>query len=670
MELSNLKDVFDKRIFRIPDYQRGYAWKISQVQDFWEDLISLPVDRMHYTGLLTLEPVNSADLKIKVEGGKWLESDGHKFYYVVDGQQRLTTFTILVQAVLDKIKNKNIAAEIIKNYIRVLVDNNPLNKCYKFGYDSDESSQCFLAKHILKDNYFPCSNTMETVYTRNIDLAYKFFIEKIDEDILSVSNSGQKRLENLYRKLTNNILFNIFETTKDIDIFVTFETMNNRGKSLTNLELLKNRLIYLTSLFDENSGKETIREGVNIAWKTIYSYLGRNPEQELSDDVFLQNHWIMCYPYDRSIGNAYIKDLLDNQFSRKIDKKKDLKKIKKYAYSLQNSVKWWFILHNPRFDNTMNENPLSEEHKKLLDRLNRLGYKSFRPLLMASFLRKYDYAQFTSGPTLPTDDEISNLLIACERYNFLTFNVSQKRSNTGDSEFYRKAREVLEGRNSIAEVTDEINRWTAEHYSYERFIELIKNKYIDGKPGFYHWDGIRYFLYEYNMDLNKKSMQPNLKDLDDWPKFVKPNKNDETIEHIYPQNPSSNPKCSCEPQCREMQCSNTWAAWYRGYDKDQNTKLLHSMGNLVPLSPGKNSSLANGEFSQKIKTVRDAKEVGFFNGSAAENEIAQESTWKAEQILKRGLKLLDFLETRWQTPTKMTREDKVRLLQLDFVADS
>lgn len=100
MELSNLKDVFDKRVFRIPDYQRGYAWKISQVQDFWEDLISLPEDRMHYTGLLTLEPVNSADLKIKVEGGKWLENDGHKFYYVVDGQQRLTTFTILVQAVL------------------------------------------------------------------------------------------------------------------------------------------------------------------------------------------------------------------------------------------------------------------------------------------------------------------------------------------------------------------------------------------------------------------------------------------------------------------------------------------------------------------------------------------------------------------------------------------
>ena len=45
MELQNLEEIFQGNIFRIPDYQRGYAWKAPQVQDFWEDLVSLAEDR-------------------------------------------------------------------------------------------------------------------------------------------------------------------------------------------------------------------------------------------------------------------------------------------------------------------------------------------------------------------------------------------------------------------------------------------------------------------------------------------------------------------------------------------------------------------------------------------------------------------------------------------------
>lgn len=42
-------------------------------------------------------------------------------------------------------------------------------------------------------------------------------------------------------------MFNLHEIEDDFDVFVAFETMNNRGKKLSNLELLKNRLIYLTT---------------------------------------------------------------------------------------------------------------------------------------------------------------------------------------------------------------------------------------------------------------------------------------------------------------------------------------------------------------------------------------------------------------------------------------
>lgn len=51
-DLISLSQLFDKRIYRIPDYQRGYAWTNSQLEDFWDDLNNLTEDRYHYTGMI------------------------------------------------------------------------------------------------------------------------------------------------------------------------------------------------------------------------------------------------------------------------------------------------------------------------------------------------------------------------------------------------------------------------------------------------------------------------------------------------------------------------------------------------------------------------------------------------------------------------------------------
>ena len=51
-ELQSLDDVFNNKIFRIPDYQRRYAWGEKQLTEFWKDLLSLDSHRSHYTGAL------------------------------------------------------------------------------------------------------------------------------------------------------------------------------------------------------------------------------------------------------------------------------------------------------------------------------------------------------------------------------------------------------------------------------------------------------------------------------------------------------------------------------------------------------------------------------------------------------------------------------------------
>ena len=98
-ELQPLSLLFQNRLFRIPDYQRGYAWRQSQLTDFWDDLINLQQDRYHYTGLLSLKTLWRKETK---DWGSdlWMIDKGFKACHIVDGQQRLTTFIILLNEIV------------------------------------------------------------------------------------------------------------------------------------------------------------------------------------------------------------------------------------------------------------------------------------------------------------------------------------------------------------------------------------------------------------------------------------------------------------------------------------------------------------------------------------------------------------------------------------------
>ena len=62
-ELFSLQYLFNQRLFRIPDYQRGYSWTEQQLTEFWEDIINLPLDRDHYTGMISLRKLKREETK-------------------------------------------------------------------------------------------------------------------------------------------------------------------------------------------------------------------------------------------------------------------------------------------------------------------------------------------------------------------------------------------------------------------------------------------------------------------------------------------------------------------------------------------------------------------------------------------------------------------------------
>ncbi len=633
MKLQSLSDIFERRLLRIPDYQRGYAWLEHQLEDFWEDILHLSIERVHYTGVITLEPVPRSQWS-KWENDEWIiEGVGFKPFYVVDGQQRLTTSMILMQAILEIVDvdtqlNYQSVDSIRKRYILNKADDG-LRESFVFGYEKDNPSDEYLKTQIF-GMHSHSNQHQETLYTQNLQRAKRYFKERLAE--LSTDEIAV-----IYKKLTQKFKFNLYEIDDEIDVFVTFETMNNRGKALTSLELLKNRLIYLSTLFKEHEGHALLRSKINDAWKTIYKYLGQNPDSPLSDHLFLRNHWTMYFKYTRRKGDDYIKYLLDEKFTArnvthpaKESDQLTVEEVNDYVISLQQSIRPWFYMHNPYFPMPEYKDELN---KQLLDRLHRLSFRAFKPLLLAAFV---------SGQPM---EKINNLLVTAERYNFTLFTLSQRRANTGDTEFFGMARQLLVADITIEAIIEEAQGWIRRYYDPQRFYAYIAEKYELGLGGFFKWDGLRYFLYEHEQWLQSRGKQSSTKL--SWKCLSEKKKDHVTIEHIFPQTPKDD----------------YWLQRFGHLEKEQTQFIAHSLGNLLPLSRAKNASLQNDSFELKKNSGNG---VGYYNGSVSENEVAQYAEWSFESIKNRGLELLKFMETRWQIELG-DDEFKLKLLHMDNI---
>ena len=621
MELKALEDIFalSKFFLRIPDYQRGYAWRNdkqnNQLDDFWNDLEDLQENQKHYTGVLTLEKV-SQDIKDSWQNTDKEASNAENVFYVIDGQQRITTSVILIKVLLDSLEKDEVEwlddetkLETIKKQYIGDKNKNGTNY-YIFGYADDKLSFDFLKAEIFKDDSIGIMSYTgkQTLYTQNLLKAEEFFEEKVS----SLENK-KKKIE-ILTKLTRQFKFNVYYVDKETDVFMAFETMNNRGKPLSKLELLKNRLIYLSVKLKNDD----LRVAINECWKIIYGYLGKDKENLLDEDDFLRDHWIMYYGFkDDQEAPTYDKYLLNKRFSiRRLTHKKEkqelehitAKEIEEYIKSLKECVEHWYYLHN------IEQSNYSNKIKFLLDRFKRLRYGAFKPLIMSIFVKKEN------------EQDICTLLETIERFIFVMFMILSKRSDTGNSSIYKYTHEHFLAKKTIQQVRQNIDDLLYNDYFYIKAFEKTCDSLFDKGNGYYDWDGIRYFLYEYELHLKEKTKNTEFKV--DWDNFNK----DESIEHILPQTPKDK----------------SWKEVLKGLNaKNNKNKLTHALGNLVLLSKNKNSTLQNHPFEIKKNGI-DGSFIGFKNGSYAEQEINENATWGIQEIQNRTEKLIDFLfGKRW-----------------------
>lgn len=686
-----LESLFKEKLFRIPDYQRGYAWQRDQLRAFWEDLVNLSGGQMHYTGVLTLTEVK-APLIAQDSREFWLVDDhSYHLFHVVDGQQRLTTFVVFIQAFADFIRSlpENADKSTREIYVtdsltlsdleeRYLFRTNPRGgyRTYVFGYTEDNPSNEYFCFRILSEQ--GGKQVQETFYTLNLENAKNYFVGQING---WHTVKGMDGLADLFKRLTKRLLFNEYIIDEGFDVFVAFETMNNRGKKLSDLELLKNRLIYLTTLYDKDQadegGKKALREKVNIIWKEVYHQLGRNKAKPLNDDDFLRAHWISYFQYSRDTGRDYAKFLLNEYFTPRnvhelIERDVSLKVIEEqraesdteitedvddlvitiggnntfkrsrlsvkevddYVVSLGKSAGHWFNSFYPHLATNM-----SDEERSALDRLNRIGMGYFRPLVMVIL------------KSVIIESDRLEIFSEIERFIFIAFRIGTSKSNYRSSEFYRLARQLNRKQITVNEIKERLNSRLAYLFDkdtgtlrIDEFYSILVKKF-ESESGYYGWSGLRYFLYEYEQKLLKDSRQPKIQ----WEALLKSSNDRISIEHIYPQTPTE-----------------AWESAFTGISEMDRKFYSGALGNLLVLSMSINASLQNDAFEEKKEPRLDVqgKKIrnGYSDGSHSEIEVAANPTWGPKEIRCRSLSLMRFMEDRWRF--RLTDSDRIKLMFL------
>ncbi|PUU85672.1 DUF262 domain-containing protein [Helicobacter pylori] len=579
MELLNLDGVIEKGVFEIPSYQRGYAWQKEQLENFWNDLehVSKLGDKFHYMHSLTLR-----------ESENEFESST---FEIIDGQQRLATSLILL-GLLAKITQHKDPKYYSMNLEPIL--------SYKY-YGLNEAFRAITEEEKDLERF------QTSFYAKNLIDAYTFFKEKI-------SDTPVETLEKMFDALIKKMLFSVVELNDNrIDPFSSFETINNRGKDLSTLELLKNRLHFVVHKICDEEDLENLQQEINDTYTRIYHDLRFFKDDHL--EGFLK-HFVAYYYGENSKFKERLLNTAFDAHKKYHSSYDEYEKINDLLLYLSYSSKVWNFLH------TLDEKAITLKEFKieitpktrtLLDkmrRLNALSDNAFLPLLLSLFTIQLVGRSANEQPY--TTQELEGLLEYLERFGFLIYGVASR--DTAKNEWIGLAfmafQAYKEGEGNIA-IEDlptlEKHFFNKQNNSALEFLE--ESIHSKKKPRkWYEWGkALNYLLYEYELYHNPETTLNFDSSL-------------ESIEHILPQKPDQGYSTK----------EKSWA---------KNPHIVHALGNLLLISKNANSSLSNKPFEEKRKA--------YLKGSYSEKEVAKNASFGIVEIQKRSEKLLDFLIVRY-----------------------
>ena len=254
--------------YEIPKFQRDYSWEAEQWDDLWQDIRSLvsKEEAYHYLGYLVLQ------------------TSDQKTFRVIDGQQRLTTLSIVILAVLKALQE--------------LIDQ---------GVDPERNKQ---RQDSLRNSYIGYLDPVTLLsrnklkLNRNNDSYYRDFLVTLEKPRESGINASERLMKNCHAwffekvranfqtgealaefvdTIVDKLFFTVISVNDELNAFKVFETLNARGVQLSSADLLKN---YLFSLADQESAHNSELDEMERFWGSI---LDRLTSERLPE--FLRTYW-------------------------------------------------------------------------------------------------------------------------------------------------------------------------------------------------------------------------------------------------------------------------------------------------------------------------------------------------------------------------------------------
>lgn len=598
----SFKEMIREKEIYVPNYQRAYSWEVARENE----------KKKRQADLFLEDVMNHVENEAKVKENFYLgnflyERDGEKFA-IIDGQQRLTTIIILLSVLNNLLKNEELKNIIDFNNIKfstVKYDNEDFQK-YIFSNELDKFNN-------LKE-FRESKVITNTESIRRVIEAYLYFKDKlVNENVEKLKKLAETITQ---AKCTMNTINSKVEATQ---IFI-FE--NNRGKSPTNLEITKTKLMYFIYNNFEKSISEILLKEVDNTFGEIYKKI-TTLENYINEDTVLA---IAIRMYKQNLRIDGVLTEVDNMLIelKSNNSKENLQAgIKNFLKNLENTFKGVdeFITKGLAKSKELDFN---DEYEYVAHSLINLGISvQLYPIVLKSLeLGEKERVEVLKG----LEKLMLRHLIIKTRANLAerlngnfkdSFNIEADNKTPIIKNIYNttnKIKGVLN--NTLLEEDKKYLGWYS-YWNENIFLKELEN-------GLTNLHATRYLLWKYENFLRKKDNMVALKYTE-----IK----NYQVEHISPKTENTEEN--------------------NGYDKLE-WNILNSYGNLMLLTQKTNVEIQNKNLREKLKAYEketkdeNNKKVILQQQLKVIEEIKKDGTfWGREKIKNRNEDLLKFIKNNF-----------------------
>lgn len=525
---KNVGKLLNESFYRIPRFQRPYSWDRTNIEDFWKDAIVENEGQYFIGNFVVYEDKNALG--------------------IVDGQQRLTTITLLLCALRNAFAREGFTN--LAMGIHGLVERPDISHQLLYVLQT-QTSYPYFQEHIQKFDGAPKIVAEAGPEEQLLKQAFQYFESCINEVVSGIkknpSLSTQKQSTKIQEELTKirdrvldlKLIYTALDN--DDDAYIIFETLNTRGKDLTLSDLVKSHLVRLL---------KPTNKGVDIAkdkWERI-SEVFEESQADLNISTFILHFWLSRYEYttekklykalkkriNKDSANAFLSDLV--------------KECEIYRYIYEPPYRKW------KKDEV--------DIRNSLNAMNLFRIRQQLPMVL-SVMQQYEEGHLKTK-------HVKSILSAIENFHFAFTAIASQRSSGGISFMY-----ALAGR-------DLYNAKNTEEKA-KCLVTFQKEKLAPKRPGYAEFEpGFLELRYSTQMTKQKNLVRYILLKIYQAKSTGLPIDAEQvTIEHLAPENPAKASGLTAE--------------------------IVASIGNLILVDQSLNNKLANKDVAQKVEILNAAK---------------------------------------------------------------